>query len=125
MDPNSALAQESERRRDPRKEVSLDVHVIGSVKKQEVVLETTIKDLSQRGMAIATKGYELVPGKVILVCLSPKVNECTLKRLIHARVAYCDGYIAGLEFESIGTEAMEFLQVLLKDVRFFGNRQRN
>ncbi len=119
MEHNSVTAEDLERRKHPRKGVSLDVHIIGSVRKQEIVLETTIKDLSQHGMAIATKGYELVPGKVILVCLSPKVNECTLKRLIHARVAYCDGYLAGLEFESIGTEAMDFLQVLLKDMRFY------
>ncbi len=120
MEPRSAFAAETERRRHPRKEVTLDVHVIGSVKKQEVVLETRIKDLSQHGMAIETRGYELVPGKVILVCLSPKIDECTLRRLIHARVAYCDGFTAGLQFESIGVEAGEFLQVLLKDIRFFG-----
>ena len=114
---------EDDRRSHARKMFALDVHVFPGFDGDADPIKVKLKDLSLLGMAIyASDQLDLQPGDELRICLSPSANEednINMRRLIHARVAHNDGEIVGLAFESLGIEVLDFMHVLLKNIRLF------
>ena len=112
-----------DRRSHARKMFALDVHIFPGFNTTTDPIKVKLKDLSLLGMAIyVSDQVELQAGDELRICLSPSPDEeanINTRRLIYARVAHNDGEIVGLAFESLGVEVLDFMHVLLKNIRLF------
>lgn len=112
-----------DRRSHLRKSFALDVQLFLGHEGEKEPIHAQLKDLSLLGMCIQNiDSISLQTGDQVRVCLSPSTEDfgdINMRRIIHARVAHNDNESTGLAFESVGIDVLDFMHVLLKNIRLF------